>query len=63
MDERMAGPPDKPFRFLTTEEFNLLNQADKVAYIGNALVAINEQTTTISKLFIQTTQTKDPPGQ
>ena len=58
----MAAPPDKkPFRFLTTEEFNLLTQADKLAYIGNALVAINEQTTTISKLFIQTTGADDPP--
>ena len=51
-----------PFRFLTTEEFNRLTQAEKIAYIGNALVAINEQTTTISQLFIQTTNTKDPPG-
>lgn len=51
----------KPFRFLTTEEFNLLTQADRIAYIGNALVAINEQTTTISRLFTQTTATKDPP--
>jgi len=33
---------DEPFRFLTTEEFNLLPQAQKVLYLGNAVQALNK---------------------
>jgi|SoiMethySBSTD1v2_1073268.scaffolds.fasta_scaffold1629314_3 hypothetical protein len=31
------------FRFLDTEEFNALPQAEKLAYLGRAVAVLNEQ--------------------